>query len=356
MKKTLIIVVIAIIAVIGIGATAFSISKGVFDPYEQQIKLGYKFLAEGQYEEAILAFDKAITIEAKRDKAYIGKADTYLAISGEDMVTMINESLKTGYALTHSERIVDTYINIAEELLVKENYDLALNLLQKGYEVTGNGKLKDKIAEIIDKTSLAFMKKLFELCESGNIDEVKNIMQIDEFKQKAAYATEFDPVFYSPTSSSKAKSGKGIGIYKNVKGEHFVNKAEYSVYYGDYADNMRVGYGMWLQITDNYEYFFKGQWANDKPNGKGKVIYNSDSYNYEITGTYKDGLEYGSMTKEGYDGRTEQGAFRYHYTVSNGIANTIRDGTHADNELGTNSIFFGTLDGVANTQGVYGFY
>lgn len=111
-----------------------------------------------------------------------------------------------------------------------------------------------------------------------------------------------------------------------------------------------------VYATDNYEYFFEGQWANDKPNGEGKVIYNSDSYNYEITGTYKDGLEHGSMTNEGYDGRTEQGSFRYHYTVSNGIANTIRDGTHADNELGDNSIFFGTLDGVANTQGVYGFY
>lgn len=150
MRKTLIIVLIAIIAVIGIGATAFSISKSVFDPYEQQIKLGYKFLAEGQYEEAILAFDKAITIEAKRDKAYIGKADTYLAISGEDMVTMINENLKTGFALTQSKKILDTYIRIADELCERASYADALDLLQRGYEVTSDERIKEKIDEILE--------------------------------------------------------------------------------------------------------------------------------------------------------------------------------------------------------------
>ena len=150
MRKTLIIVLIAIIAVIGIGATAFSISKSVFDPYEQQIKLGYKFLAEGQYEEAILAFDKAITIEAKRDKAYIGKADTYFAISGEDMLTMINESLKAGYALTQSKKILDTYIRIADELCERDSYADALDLLQRGYEATSDERIKEKIDEILE--------------------------------------------------------------------------------------------------------------------------------------------------------------------------------------------------------------
>lgn len=207
MRKTLIIVLIAIIAVIGIGATAFSISKSVFDPYEQQIKLGYKFLAEGQYEEAILAFDKAITIEAKRDKAYIGKADTYFAISGEDMVTMINENLKTGFALTQSKKILDTYIRIADELCERASYADALDLLQRGYEVTSDERIKEKIGEILeiigDSSDINLTGKepftfedletwgyphgmsVYELKERGLIYDREGYESIDEFIERA---------------------------------------------------------------------------------------------------------------------------------------------------------------------------
>lgn len=49
-----------------------------FSQYEKQIKLGYKYLKEENYEQAILAFNKAIEIDVKKTKSYIGLAKTYI--------------------------------------------------------------------------------------------------------------------------------------------------------------------------------------------------------------------------------------------------------------------------------------
>jgi|GEM_PF-3832655 len=147
-KKTIIVLIIAIAAALCICATSCSTSGDTTDPYEQQIQLGYKYLSEMDYEQAIIAFDKAISIDAKRDTAYIGKADTYLAKGGDDMIANIDESLKVGYEVTQSEGIVDAYIRIADELIANEKHNLALELLRKGYDATGSELLKEKLEEL----------------------------------------------------------------------------------------------------------------------------------------------------------------------------------------------------------------
>ena|GEM_PF-6973738 len=299
-KKTVTILIIALMLLLSICATSCSTSgTNTPDPYEEQIQLGYKYLSEMDYEQAIVAFDKAISIDAKRDTAYIGKADTYLAKGGDDMIANIDESLKVGYEVTQSEGIVDAYIRIADELVEAENYDAALELLQKGYEATENEKLKEKIAEVIDRMSSAFLKNLYSLFEAGNMDGVWSIMGTDEFNGIAAYVTDTEPVCYLPMSTIDAKSGNGVGIYK-MQDKYYVEKSDvdyimqdkYFVYYGDYADNMRSGHGIWLMIHERGNYKFEGQWANDKPNGEGKEF---DTI--RITeATYRNGLYNGDVT------------------------------------------------------------
>ncbi len=47
--------------------------------YQEQYDLGIRYLSEGNYEEAIIAFEAAIEIEPKSIDAYIGLADAYVA-------------------------------------------------------------------------------------------------------------------------------------------------------------------------------------------------------------------------------------------------------------------------------------
>ena len=48
--------------------------------WQEQYDLGIRYLSDGNYEEAILAFTTAIEIDPKRPDAFIGRGDAYLAI------------------------------------------------------------------------------------------------------------------------------------------------------------------------------------------------------------------------------------------------------------------------------------
>ena len=50
--------------------------------WQEQYDLGVRYLSEGNYEEAIIAFTAAIEIDPNRAEAYVGRGDAYVA-SGE---------------------------------------------------------------------------------------------------------------------------------------------------------------------------------------------------------------------------------------------------------------------------------
>jgi len=59
--------------------------------WQEQYDLGIRYLSEGNYEEAILAFHAAIEIDPKRTDAYIGLADAYEAIGDAEKARQILE-------------------------------------------------------------------------------------------------------------------------------------------------------------------------------------------------------------------------------------------------------------------------
>ena len=64
--------------------------------WQEQYDLGVKYLSEGNYEEAIIAFTAAIEIDPKRPEAYIGLADVYTAQGDLDKAAeILNQALDT---------------------------------------------------------------------------------------------------------------------------------------------------------------------------------------------------------------------------------------------------------------------
>ena len=59
------------------------------DPWQEQYDLGVRYLSEGNYEEAIIAFTAAIEIDPKRAEAYAGLADVYYAIGEPEKAEQI---------------------------------------------------------------------------------------------------------------------------------------------------------------------------------------------------------------------------------------------------------------------------
>ena len=64
-------VLLVILLLCGCGAAVKS--------WQEEYDLGVRYLSEGNYEEAILAFEAAIEIDPKRAEAYLGLADVYVA-------------------------------------------------------------------------------------------------------------------------------------------------------------------------------------------------------------------------------------------------------------------------------------
>ena len=61
------------------------------DSWQEQYDLGVRYLSEGNYEEAIVAFTAAIDIDPKRAEAYIGLADAYIATEDYDQAKAVLE-------------------------------------------------------------------------------------------------------------------------------------------------------------------------------------------------------------------------------------------------------------------------
>ncbi len=84
-KKFRLVLIISIIAVcLMVLLTKEIVATGVFNPVEREIKLGYKLLAEGKYDEAILAFNKVISIDSKSISARIGASEAHFMLGEYD--------------------------------------------------------------------------------------------------------------------------------------------------------------------------------------------------------------------------------------------------------------------------------
>ena len=70
--------------------------------WQEQYDLGTRYLSEGNYREAIIAFQAAIEIDPKQADAYIGLANAYLALGDLDSAL---QTLQDGYAATWDVRL-----------------------------------------------------------------------------------------------------------------------------------------------------------------------------------------------------------------------------------------------------------
>lgn len=63
--------------------------------WQEQYDLGVRYLSEGNYEEAIIAFTAAIEINPKQTEAYIGLADVYIAQGNEEKAAeILNQAME----------------------------------------------------------------------------------------------------------------------------------------------------------------------------------------------------------------------------------------------------------------------
>ncbi len=115
--------------------------------WQEQYDLGVRYLSDGNYEEAILAFTAAIEIDPKRAEAYVGRGDAYLGQGAAD------EYLAAAFtdfetALSLDDTNADAYLGMAEVYIARKQFDAAMEILRQGVEKTGDQRLTDRLAEL----------------------------------------------------------------------------------------------------------------------------------------------------------------------------------------------------------------
>ena len=116
--------------------------------WQEQYDLGTKYLTDGNYEEAILAFTAAIEIDPKQALAYVGRGDAYVA--GIDLDTELSGDAWDAYdraaadylaALDLDETLDDVYYKAAEVCLALGDTEAARDILRRGYDATGDEEM-----------------------------------------------------------------------------------------------------------------------------------------------------------------------------------------------------------------------
>lgn len=132
--------------------------------WQEQYDLGVRYLEDGDYEEAIIAFTAAIEIDPKRAPAYVGRGDAYSGtaqkLTGQAEDGELPDEAVSSYgsavadylaALDLDESTAEVYRKAAEVYVTLGDLDSAVALLERGVSATGDEDIQIYLDEIMRK-------------------------------------------------------------------------------------------------------------------------------------------------------------------------------------------------------------
>ena len=124
-------------------------SKQVSAPtWQEQYDLGMRYLSDGNYAEAILAFTAAIEIDPKQVQPYVGRGDAYV-FSGETEETLRLAKADYEEAIGLDGAYAEAYLGLADVYIRMGDYEKAEEILRMALERTGGAeKIVNKLAEM----------------------------------------------------------------------------------------------------------------------------------------------------------------------------------------------------------------
>ena len=140
--------------------------------WQEQYDLGVRYLSEGNYEEAVIAFTAAIEIDPKRPEAYVGRGDAYIG-SGETAENLAAALADYEAAIALDETMSKAWLGLADVYVRQGEYRKALEILREALEKTENDQsIADKMIEMEadDFTdSSGNVRRTSSYDESGNL-------------------------------------------------------------------------------------------------------------------------------------------------------------------------------------------
>ena len=197
-RKKLITLVIAIVIVI----SSIFIYKGAIAPklYDKYLNTGIKYLMDGQYEEAILAFDKAIKIEPKTTEARVYQSKAYIGNEEFNKAVEVLEEAQN-IDITNEELLKEIL-----EILNEIDSDIAYEFLDKFIDAIGEANISQDIRDILDSSNEAPSEPIVDPVPGKYIKSVTVKLNQDKMRVGHSYYYTLDGS--EPTKSSQKYRGK----------------------------------------------------------------------------------------------------------------------------------------------------
>lgn len=118
--------------------------------WQEQYDLGVRYLEDGDYEEAIIAFTAAIEIDPKRASAYVGRGGAYvLSGEAEDNLTAARADFEKAIEL--DETLADAYLGLADVYIRQGDTAAAIDILEQGLAAGAGGGLQERLDSLLQE-------------------------------------------------------------------------------------------------------------------------------------------------------------------------------------------------------------
>ena len=254
--------------------------------WQEQYDLGVKYLDEGNYEEAIIAFTAAIDIDDKRPEGFIGRGDAY-ALSGdtEDNLSAAQADYEEAIAL--DETLPEAWLGLADVYIRRGDFEKAEEILQKALEILHSDDLIEEKLQEFSSTAIT----------DAQGRERKTIWRSPEGDIESYHITYYD----GSGQCSRVEYFDADGALQNYEVLQYFESGYSSERYG--ADDQLMYSEIHIELKDNTQFYSRVERYDGEGNLTGYTEYgenknqhygpNGESKGYELY-EYNDD---GQMTK-----------------------------------------------------------
>ncbi len=178
---------VMIIAIV-IAISSIFIYKGAVAPklYDKYLNTGIKYLMDGQYEEAILAFDKAIKIEPKTTEARVYQAKAYVGNEEFDKAVNVLEEAQN-IDMTNEELLKEIL-----EILNEIDSDIAYEFLDRFVQSVGKDNISEEIKDILDSSNEVPSEPIADPAPGTYVNDISVKLKSDKMKVGHSYYYTLD--------------------------------------------------------------------------------------------------------------------------------------------------------------------
>lgn len=149
--------------------------------WQEQYGLGIRYLSEGSYEEAIVAFTAAIELDSKQAPAYVGRGNAYI-LSSETEENLAAAHANYEMAIKLDETYEEAYLGLAKLYTKSEDIEKALKILNQALLKTGeNDQISGLIAEL-EGTAQKLEESTESVEQEQTLDEEVSKMRLSTIK------------------------------------------------------------------------------------------------------------------------------------------------------------------------------